>query len=535
MLRNKKYVYSEHDIKVPISLNLGEFVLNSILQYQDRVAFIDAHTQEKLTFSEIAQNAMNVAVSLVQQGVRKGETIAVCSENRSEFWPTVIGTLLAGAVITPISVVYTKDELKHILGISKPKYIFCSPFAYKAHKSTIQSTKHIRKVYLYGDEKTSNEILYKDLVKNVNVKREDFMPVEVQGQTDDAVILYSSGTTGLPKGVVLTHFNGLVYCSFIKFDEPQDPMTVLSIAPWYHAYGMWGNIGSMCNGRTNVYIKRFEEKLFLETIQRYKISVLFLVPPILVLLSKSQILKNYDVTSVTQINCGAAPLDVETIDEVKRRFPNVEGVMQGYGMTESTLALCKDNLFQPYKAGSVGTATPSTVLKVVDLKTREPLGPNQPGEICAKGALIMKGYIGRPRSEDFDDEGFYRSGDIGYYDEDGYFFIVDRLKELIKYKGFQVPPAEIEAELLKHPAIRDAGVVGVPDRASGELPLAFVVTQPGAAVTEREIQSYVAEKLSNPKQLRGGVRFVNEIPKNPSGKILRRILRDMLKSGKSKL
>ncbi|CAG9794306.1 unnamed protein product [Diatraea saccharalis] len=204
-------------------------------------------------------------------------------------------------------------------------------------------------------------------------------------------------------------------------------------------------------------------------------------------------------------------------------------------MTESTLAVLKGTPDGLQKPGSVGVVAPGITIKVVDVETRQPLGPNQTGELCIKGPLIMKGYVGIDNKEVFDSEGFFPSGDIGYYDDDKYFFIVDRLKELIKYKGFQVAPAELEGLLLKHEAVRDAGVVGVYDKAAGEVPLAFVVTQPDKKVTEKKLQQYVAERLSNPKHLRGGVRFISEIPKNPSGKIIRRQLRKMAKEVRSKI
>lgn len=234
------------------------------------------------------------------------------------------------------------------------------------------------------------------------------------------------------------------------------------------------------------------------------------------------------------IGCGAAALSKDIEDQVRERFNGNVTIRQGYGMSETTLGTLGSSLI--IKPGSVGEPLKGVYAKVID-ELGKSLGPNKPGELCFKGDRIMKGYINDPKatSDTIDKDGWLHSGDIGYYDEDKQFYIVDRLKELIKYKAFQVPPAEIEGLLLSNPKVKDCGVIGIPDEESGELPLAFVVKQPGVNLTEQEVMNFVAENTSKAKWLRGGVKFIDEIPKNPSGKILRRELRQMYKSSKSKL
>ncbi|KAF9419160.1 hypothetical protein HW555_004245 [Spodoptera exigua] len=540
MLRQPNYIYGPNTALVPARLNFGEYMLQQLKKFDNNTVLINAATEERISYSEILQQSMNFAISLTRMGVKKGDTIGLISENRFEFWGATIGAACAGAVVSPISVGYVKGELIHVLNISKPKYIICSPSLYKTHDKTIASMKFVKKVILFGDEKQNGTLSYNDMViesngviKNVNY--DEFRCVEVVGQIDPVFIMYSSGTTGLPKGVMITHLNILTLLCARSF---ADPSTVLiSISPWYHAMGFVGCLNGFSNGLCFIYLPKFEIDLYLRTIEKFKVGQLTVVPSILVSICKHQTQK-YDLSSVQFIMSGAAPLRKDTIAAVHEKFPNLVMVMQGYGATELTLGVLGffPDSARHDKVGSVGVVVPNSVLKVADLETGKPLGPNQRGELCVKGELLMKGYLGRDRGDELDSEGFYRTGDIAYYDEDGYFFIVDRQKELIKYKGYQVPPAELEAVLLQHEGIRDAAVIGLEDKDAGELPLAFVVRLPGSNVTEKEVKDFVAERLSNPKHLRGGVRFVEEIPKTPSGKVMRTKLRKMLKNcTKSKL
>ncbi|XP_028028713.1 4-coumarate--CoA ligase 1-like [Bombyx mandarina] len=536
MLKNPYYVYGSRDITVPLHLNFGQFILDRMWMHKDRIAQTNGATGETMTYGEIVQQSMRFAISLSQLGVRKGERIAILSENRQEFWTAVIGPACVGAIITTISTNYAKGELKHAMNISKPKYVIISPKMHERHVRTLKSFGFIEKTIIFGDAGSKSGLYSFDELlagDSSEIEVEKFTAVNVNGQNDVLFMIYSSGTTGLPKGVLLTHYNVIAACCLPVTFDPKLP--TLSVGPWYHVMGLVGSITGMASGRIGVYLDKFDVELYLKTIERYKVVQLTVVPPILVAVCKST--STLDLGSVRLIYSGAAPLHKDTAKAAFEKFPNLRGVFQGYGSSETTLGITRYTYTQLdiAKPGSVGLAAPGCVLKIVDIKTRQPLGPNQTGEICAKGALLMKGYIGRARSEDFDDEDFYRTGDVGYYDEDGHFYICDRIKELIKYKGYQVPPAELEAVLLQHEAVKDAGVVGIEDRAAGEVPLAFVVRQPGKEVTEQDLKDFVARTLSNPKHLRGGVRFVTEIPKNPSGKILRQELRKLAKSRKSKL
>lgn len=256
------------------------------------------------------------------------------------------------------------------------------------------------------------------------------------------------------------------------------------------------------------------------------------VPPLMVILAKSSILEKYDMSSLRNANSSAAPLSKKTTDAVQKRIPQLK-VRQIYGMSEAGTFLSQNDSY--CKSGSVGVVRPGVFARVVDPETGAVLGPNSPGELVFKGDCIMKGYVGDDSATKacYDDDGWFHTGDVGYFDDDDEFFIVDRLKELIKYKGFQVPPAELEALILTHPNVKDVGVIGVPDESVGELPMAFVVKQGNCS--EKDIIDFVAARTSPAKRLHGGVKFIAEIPKNPSGKILRRTLRELVKQRKSKL
>lgn len=298
----------------------------------------------------------------------------------------------------------------------------------------------------------------------------------------------------------------------------------------FQAFGFFTHVGTIVSAKgVLVFLPRFEPEQFLNTIQEYKINVVMVVPALMVFLAKSPLFDNYDLSSLQEIFCGAAPLKPYIEESVRKRMNNGVIIRQGYGMTESSLAIIiQQHVFKP---GSVGSVIPGQIVKIVG-ETGNTLGPNQEGELCFKGSQRMFGYINNEEATQFtiDKDGWLHTGDCAYYDEDKQFYIIERYKELIKYKGFQVPPAEIEELLLQHPAIEDAGVVGLEDEEAGELALAFVVKKPDVEVTEDEIKKFIAKQASKPKQLHGGVRFIDEIPKNLLGKILRRELRALLKT-----
>lgn len=519
------------------NLSLGQYMLNCLRSNGTNVAQIDAATGEKINYKEILEQSTQLAESLKKRGLQIGDRVAISSENRLNLVVPTMAALYLGAALAPLNPTYSKAELLHALNISKPKIIFVSQRTEENVREAINELIPKPLLIQLSSEATSKDIptLRSVIAETVPIgDLNGFTAVQFpDNRKQVAVILCSSGTTGLPKGVMLSHHNLLTLIQHFRNPEfvsmaPELPL--LGLMPYFHGYGFSLTLGLPANKGISILMSEFDPLLFLKAIEKYKVAVVPVVPPIMVFLAKHPIVSKFDLSSIKEIVCGAAPLSDELQKAVMQRL-GVTSIRQGYGMTETSIIVSLSPKSKN-KVGSAGLLSANTMCKVVDIETSKTLGPRQLGEFWFAGDLVMMGYCGDPKAtaEIIDKDGWLHSGDIGYYDEDGYIFVVDRLKELIKYKAFQVPPAELEAILLNHPAVKDAAVIGLPDENSGELPMAFIVRDPEAEASADEIRKFVDGQVSPSKWLRGGVRFIDEIPKNPSGKILRRELRALLQS-----
>ncbi|GLV31409.1 uncharacterized protein CBL_20029 [Carabus blaptoides fortunei] len=508
----------------------GALLYRSLQNGGDNIAMINAETGEETTYQEIFECTVSLAKHLQRLRLTKNDTISICSPNSVYFTIPTIAALYLGITFAPVNHFYTPAELVHCFNLSKPTIVFCTVSSLENIITACKSIKTVKKIILL-DKNTTVHCDIPSLEELLHFNRHATFEVTPVDDKHVVAILCSSGTTGLAKGVMLTHKN--FQAAHIWAIDPDFPAfraskIGLALLPFYHAYGLTIHLIMLAMHMKMVVLARFEEQLFLSAIQQHRVTNACLVPPLILFLGKSPIVTKYDLSSIREIVCGAAPLGREIQELTMKRLGSLN-IRQGYGLTESTLGVTLTPANR-HKHGSVGVVGPNMQLKVRDPESNRTLGPNEEGEICMRGALIMQGYIGNPEAtaSTLDSEGWLLTGDVGYYDTDGYVYIVDRYKELIKYKGLQVPPAEIEAILLKHPQIKDCGVIGRPDTAAGEVPVAFVVKQARATITETDVINFAAAHLSHHKRLHGGVRFVQEIPKSATGKILRRVLREQL-------
>ncbi|KAG4075442.1 hypothetical protein HA402_015095 [Bradysia odoriphaga] len=539
---------SETDKVDPDCPSLGAMVMSDLQLGQDKPCFINGATNEKWTYKDMLLKSSLYARVLYGAGIRQNDVVSIVSENRFEFPAIVFGAFYLSAVVAPINTTLTERELTHSLQLSKPRFVFTAPSTAEQTVKVCKHLKFVERVIVFGRDKVhSNAISLQDFIqkyekKDLNVEKHVAQRVN---RDQVAYIATSSGTTGLPKAVLITQMNIMSVVQGMRdaFNLAKqflgDNIVSSSIAPWFHSMGFFAMILNACSRDvTFVFLPKFDNESFLRCIQEYKVSTVSVVPPIMVFLAKSPVVDKYDLSSLKSITCGAAALSKEVEEQVRERFlKNYETeimIRQSYGMSESTFRTISSALV--VKPGSAGQVIPGIYCKVVD-ENGKSLGPHQQGELCFKGPLLMKGYLNDPDATNnaIDKNGWLHSGDIGYYDEDKHFFIVDRLKELIKYNAYQVAPAELEALLLSNPKVKDCCVIGIPDEKAGELPFAYVVKQPGVQLTDQEIVQFVADNTSKVKRLRGGAKFVDEIQRNASGKILRRKMLEMYKASKSKL
>jgi len=508
-------------------VSITDYVLRHAARLGDKPAFIDGPTGRTLTYRQLADAVRRAAAGLSQRGFRRGDVLAIYSPNIPEYAVIFNAVASLGGISTTINPLYTADELAKQLTDSGARLLVTVPAVLDKAKEVATRTA-IEEIFVFGTAAGARP--FAELLQAPASPPS----VRVDPGRDVVALPYSSGTTGLPKGVMLTHRNlvaNLQQCEGMRdFDGFGEQDIVMAALPFFHIYGLVVIMAiTLAQGGTLVTMPRFDLMDFLGLVQKYRATVLPIVPPIVLGLVKHPAVAEFDLSSVRLVFSGAAPLGEEIARELAKRLGCP--VVQGYGMTEaSPVTHLSPTHNAPFKPGSIGKVVPNTEVKIVDILTGADLGPRQEGELFIRGPQIMKGYLNRPQdtADSIDRDGWYHTGDVGYVDEDGWFFIVDRTKELIKYKGLQVAPAELEALLLTHPAVLDAAVVRQADEEAGEIPKAYVVLKPGSAgpaVTAEALMDWIAEQVAPHKRVRQ-LEFIDQIPKSASGKILRRMLMD---------
>lgn len=504
------------DIAIP-DLPLTPLVLRHAESLGDKPAFIDGASGRVLTYRQLAEGVRTVAAGLARRGFGKGAVLAICAPNVAEYGIVVHAVASLGGIVTTINPVCTGEELAQRLSDAGATYLLLAGDAAPQMREAIAGSP-VRETLVLGTAAgcTSLASLWEE--------PERALPdVAIDPEKDLIALLYSSGTSGLPKGVMLTHRNLVASLSQLRAAEmiTADDV-VFGILPFFHIYGLMVMQLVLSQGATLVTLPRFELTATLEALQAHRVTFAYLAPPVVVKMAQHPHIDAYDLSHLQVIHCGGAPLATGVAERCKVRLGC--RLKQGYALTECYPALrVNATEAEHLPISAVGYCAPNTECKLVDPETGAELGPGQPGEIWLRGPQVMQGYLHHPTetAQVLDAAGWLRTGDVGIASEDGVFTIVDRLKELIKYKGYQVAPAELEALLLTHPAVADVAVIPSPDAQAGEVPKAVVVLC--HEVAPDDLLAFVAARVAPYKKVRR-IEIVAQIPKSPSGKILRRVL-----------
>jgi long-chain acyl-CoA synthetase len=497
---------------------------------QDRLREVAREVAEKpalimgdrrVTFRELDQLSDRLAAALAKRGVRPGDRVTIFMPNSVEFVIAFYGTLKAGGVVNPINAQSKEREIRFQIQDAGATAVLYHAVLAPVVDAVRAELSGVRVFAVTGDVAPSGVERFDDLLL---ADEPDLVISGQVGMNDLAALPYTSGTTGFPKGVMLTHANLTANQQqfFAAVPVSRDDV-FLNVLPYFHIYAL--NLlmtGAISLGATQVIMPRFDMVEYCTLVERHRATVCFIVPPIVLGLAMSPEVEKHDFSSVRFFFSGAAPLAPDPARRMTQRLGTP--IIQGYGLTE-TSPVTHANPFDAAILESIGPAVPGTEDKIVDLETgMRTLANGEVGEICVRGPQVMQGYWNKAQdTADVIRDGWFHTGDVGKRDDNGYVFIVDRKKEFIKYKGFGVGPAEVEAVLCEHPAVADAGVIGKPDDEAGEIPKAFVQLRPSAQATADELMAFVKERISDYKRVRE-IEFIDKVPRTASGKILRREL-----------
>ena len=501
---------------VPLrDVSITDALFEGLTGRPDEVVLVDGPSEREMTAGELTDGIRRLAGGLAARGVGPGYVVALMAPNMPDYAIAFHGPLYAGATVTTVNPTYTASELRHQLTDSGARLLITIPAFLPIAREAVAGTA-VTEIVVIGEAEGATPLA--SLMGEPSAAQ---VAVDLAGDT--AVLPYSSGTTGMPKGVMLTHRNLVANIDQSVVAVPMRPGEwTVAFLPFFHIYGQTVLLNLyLAKGGRVVTMPRFDLAQFLGLVSKYRTRRLWTVPPVAIALAKHPLVDQFDLSGVEMVFTAAAPADRSLTDAVARRLGVI--VTQGYGMTELS-PVCHMSSAERTLPGSVGQLAPSTEGRIVDPETGEDCPAGVQGEVWIRGPQVMKGYLGRPEATaaTITADGWLRTGDLGTVDEDGYLFVQDRLKELIKVKGFQVAPAEVEAALLDCPGITDAGVRGLPDDEAGEVPVAWIVATDGA-LSDAAILGHLQGRLSGYKHPRR-IHRVDAVPKSASGKILRRML-----------
>lgn len=501
------------------SITLPQLVRERARRHPDLAALVEASSGRRLTYGELDHRIGRAAAGLAALGFRPGDLLLMCAPNSPE-WPVIaLGAMAAGGAVSGANPQYAAADLAHQIEDSGARFVCTTPSGVAVVREAAARSGQALPIVVLGGDAPDGTIAFERLIAC-----DDAEP-HWSGDLDAlAALPYSSGTTGLSKGVRLTHRT--LVANVLQVDQmlplPRGTV-VLAFLPMFHIYGFAAiTMSSLVGGATVVTLPRFEPEAFVSAIETYRVNRVGVVPPVVQFLATHPMIEGRDLSSLERVGSGAAPLGAEVEDRLVARLGRP--VTQGYGMTESSGVWATTPLGQG-RRGSSGLLLPGTQACVVDIESGADVPRGQTGELWFRGPQAFTGYHRQPEATaaTITPDGWVRTGDIGHFDADGYLFVTDRLKELIKVKGFQVAPAELEALLFTHPDVADAAVIGRADERAGELPVAYVVPR-SKTLDATALQDWVAERVVAYKRL-AAVVLCESIPKTAAGKILRRELR----------
>jgi len=506
-----------HDLVVDASTleqSVPRFVRERARRHSAAVAMVDGPSGRSYTYGDLDHLIGRCAAGLAAQGFSPGDTLLLFSPNSPEWVIAALGAMAAGGRVSGANPTYTVAELAQQMSDANTHFAFTIPPLLDTVRDAA-SQSSCERLIVFG---AADGVLGFDTL----LACEDAEPVVPDDPDSIALLPYSSGTTGIPKGVMLTH--RAILSNVHQINQASgwpEALTMLAFLPMFHAMGfVVTTLTGLAMGDRLITVPRFEPASFLGTIAEHRVTHMVVVPPVMQFLAAHPMVETHDLSSLREVACGGAPMGAPLEEQVSKRLKCT--VWQGYGMTEVTAMLCCSRE-DARRAGSVGHVMPATQARVVDLATGQDLPRGREGELWFRGPQLFQGYLNNPAATaaTLTPDGWIRTGDIGRIDEDGFVFITDRLKELIKFKGMQVAPAELETLLLAHPKVADAAVIGRPDERAGEVPVAYVV--PRGAFDAEALKGWLAERVAPHKRL-ADVVSCDVIPKNPSGKLLRRVL-----------
>jgi len=505
-------------IKYP-EVPLYRFLKDSAEKYPNELA-ID-HGKDQISYKNLDVLSDKLAAGLRDLNVKKGSSVSIFLPNVPEFIISYYAILKVGGVVAPASPLSREMELEYGLSNSESETMIAQESLYPIVKK-VQRRTNLKNIITVGEKRCENTHLFRDLVTKYTPQVFD---AQIQPKQDVAAIQCTGGTTGTPKGAMLTHYNlvsnALMNAYWFNWSSND---VVLGVLPLCHSWGACYMNSTVYVGATLVLTTRFDPERVLELVEKKRITVWYGAATMFTIIVNHPAVTKYDLSSLRCVKAGAAPIP----DSTKRKWDSLTGVelILGYGLTEASPET-HNSPPNRVKIGSVGIPIIDTDAKIVDIETgRKELPPGEVGELIVKGPQVMKGYIKRPEeTERALRDGWLYTGDLAKMDEEGYFYIVDRLKDTIKYKGYSVFPAEVENALYTHPSIKECAVIGKPDSVAGEIPKAYVVLKEEATITRDELIEYCRKRIAPYKRIRE-VEFVANLPKSIAGKILRRALRN---------